>query len=134
MKASLTFAVALVATFAPATLSLAQTFQCVDGEDFETYPLDTAQISSFFGKPGDTVEMALLWKADSAMLGFEATIRYPLEALTPVMYPESAFSNGRTPIDIILAGRATTHDDGFMTSRLRALSYQINDSNLISVR
>ena len=106
MKPLPVFVVCLLAIFARS--APAQDFVCVEGVDYTTYPLDTAQISSFWGKPGDTVEMALLWKTDSAFLGFEAFMRYPAEALTPVMYPESAFAPGRTPIDVFprhLTGR-----------------------------
>lgn len=134
MKLSSVLAVASTIFFTLVQPVFADTFECVEGEDYKTSVSDTAQISSFYGYPGDTVEMALIWKTDSTIIGFESIIRYPGEALTPVMYPESALYAGRTPIDVSLAGRGTANDgDGSMNIRLRSLSYHLNDSNLILV-
>lgn len=123
---------ALIA-FSPAAQG--QTFECVDGVDFHLYPQDTAAIVSVFGEPGDTIELPIYWKADSAIIGLLVNIRYPANALTPVILSDSINISLGPPVDVFTSGRAATSDKlGSITSRMIELSFKHHDSALITVR
>ena len=112
-----------------------QTFECVDGVDFHSYRQDTAAIVSVFGEPGDTIELPIYWKADSAITGLLVNIRYPANALTPVILSDSINISLGPPVDVFTSGRAATSDKlGSITSRMIELSFKHHDSALITVR
>lgn len=125
----------LAALIAISPVAQGQTFECVDGVDFHSYPQDTAAIVSVYGEPGDTIELPIYWKADSAILGLSLNIRYPAKALTPVFFSDSPdFPQGRL-VDVFTSGRAAMSDEqGSIAKRMRELSFKHHDSALITVR
>lgn len=85
----------------------AQLYQCIEGIDYTVFNQDTARIVSFQGLPGDTVEMAVYFKADSVVLAMTMNLRYPGSLLRPVVFPDSTID---TTINNLVLPPDTTID------------------------
>ena len=150
---------AICFTVLAVTSTKAQTYQCVDGVDYNTYNADTLRIVSFKGLPGDTIEMPLFFKADSIALALTANIRYDASMLTPITYPEQFVDTNinftvippDTTIDTLIidyldireVGRARFLDTlqdalGFdsivVRDLFRANSVKVKDSSLLKIQ
>ncbi|MCH9031261.1 MAG: T9SS type A sorting domain-containing protein [candidate division Zixibacteria bacterium] len=86
------FSIVVGLVFFSGTSARAQ-FNCVEGVDWPTtYLPDTAAIISFQGLPGDTVEMPIFWKSDTAMVALEMNVRYPGNFIQPIVIRDTVIT------------------------------------------